>query len=194
MLAAALLVIGFTVSVFAAAGASNPWTFTKDAVSDPISIGEYFDTLPRAFEADVNFPQGSYSSASPIISNYPNSDTRPCFGFEINASGNPAIYYYDRTYDAETATATKIKDYVSFSYSVIGKGWVRLAVVNETDSGSSVYKLYVNGELKETVINHPTLHDFDPIYSQYTTRELSIGNDGKNYFLFCFPIALFQQL
>ena len=135
------------------------------------------------FEAEVNFPEGSYGSSSPIIANWPNSDTRDSFGFQIRDNGSPAIYYYQTYYDAATSTTmTDNNIMVKFNYSVIGKGWVRIAVSCETESGSSVYKLYVDGELVETIYDYPYVHTIDPVFSQNSTRELSIGNDGKNYF------------
>ena len=177
----ALLAICFSVSAFAA-DENSYFTFSEDSIKDPLFISDYYDDLPRAYEAEVNFPSGSYGSASPVISNFPSSDTRDTFGFEITAAGNPAIYYYDATYDSAASASIKSKTYVKFNYSVIGKGWVHLVVTNEIDSGSSIYKLYVNGALQETLTTYPEVYQIDAIFSQSTTRELSIGNDGSNYF------------
>lgn len=179
----AVLTVSFAVLTFAADGVSNAWTFSSDSVKDPLYVQEHFTDLPRAFEAEVNFPEGSYGSSSPIIANWPNSDTRDSFGFQIRDNGSPAIYYYQTYYDAATSTTmTDNNIMVKFNYSVIGKGWVRIAVSCETESGSSVYKLYVDGELVETIYDYPYVHTIDPVFSQNSTRELSIGNDGKNYF------------
>ena len=188
------------VSVFGAEGATDGWTFSKASVSDPVYVSEHFDALPRAYEAEVNFASGSYSNASPIISNYRNNDAKDCFGFEIHKSGNPAMYFYQTEYEPSNNKVWRIKTYIRFTdYSVIGKGWVRISVANEIDesTGKSIYKLYVNGEHVQTISNYTVevyegtdkrdgysnyLHDIDPIDSQSTNRELSIGNDGINYF------------
>ncbi len=189
-----------TVSVFAADGTTDGWTFSKASVGDPMYVKDYYDELPRAYEAEVNFPSGTYSNASPIISNYRNNDTKDCFGFEIHASGKPAMYFYQTEYEPSNNKVWRIKTYIKFdNYNVIGKGWVRLAVANEIDesTGKSIYKLYVNGDLVQTVDNYTVnvyegndqrdgyknyAHDIDAIYSQSTSREISIGNDGVNYF------------
>ena len=188
------------VSIFAADGMTDGWTFSKGSVGDPIYVKEYFEELPRAYEAEVNFPSGTYSNASPIISNYRNNDTKDCFGFEIHASGKPAMYFYQTSYEPSNNKVWRYKTYIKFdNYNVIGKGWVRLAVSNEIDdtTGKSIYKLYVNGELVQTVENYTVsvyegndqrdglnnyAHDIDAVYSQSTSREMSIGNDGVNYF------------
>ena len=188
------------VSVFGAEGTTDGWTFSKASVGDPIYVKDYFEALPRAYEAEVNFPSGSYSNASPIISNYRNNDTKDCFGFEIHASGKPAMYYYQTSYEPSNNKVWRTKTYIKFdNYNVIGKGWVRIGVANELDetSGKSIYKLYVNGELVQTVDTYTVniyegndqrdgltnyWHTIDPINSQSTSREMSIGNDGVNYF------------
>ena len=183
VLVISLLSVSLAVMAAAADSANNVWTFSDQSVKDSLYIQEHFTDLPRSFEAEVNFPEGSYGSSSPIIANWPNSDTRDSFGFQIRDNGSPAIYYYQAYYDAETSTTmTDNNIMVKFNYSVIGKGWVRIAVSCETESGSSVYKLFVDGELVETIYDYPYVHTIDPVFSQNSTRELSIGNDGKNYF------------
>ena len=119
-----LLSIGFTMSAFADDGANpdNVWKFTSSSVKDPLYVQEYFTDLPRAFEAEVNFTT-SYGSASPIIANWPNYDTRDAFGFQISSNGAPTIYYYETSYNAETWTTETIKDMVKFNYNVYGKGY-----------------------------------------------------------------------
>jgi len=181
-LAVLLIVISVAASVSVFASDTQGWTFSAKNVEDPMYVKTYFDKLPRAYEAVVDLPMGTYSSSSPIISNWPASDSRNCFGFEITAAGKPAIYYYETSYTPDTATLNLIKTHVPFEYDVRGKGKVHLAVVNEIVDGASVYKLYVNGVITDTVTTKTTVHDFDPIYSQSTARELSIGGDGKNYF------------
>jgi len=194
-----LLCCAFATTVSAQDTAAE-WTYSQASISDPIYVKDYFDALPRAYEAEVNFPEGTYSNASPIISNYRNNDVKDCFGFEIHASGKPAMYFYQNGYSPSNNKVIKTKTYIKFDdYNVIGKGWVRIAVANEIDKATekSVYKLYVNGELVQTVDTYTVsvyegdtlkteytsyIHDIDPIYSQSTNRELSIGNDGKNYF------------
>ena len=168
--------------VSSASDTDASWTFTTEAVKDPLYIKEYFDTLPRAYEAVVEFPSGSLASASPVISNYPSNTSRDTFGFEITKNGNPAIYYYTVAYDAANYKLNVNKIHVPFNYDVRGKGEIRLTVVNEIESGSSVYKLYVDGALSDTVTSKPQIQVIDPIYSQSTTREMSIGSDGSNYF------------
>ena len=177
-----LLSICFTFLASADDNSDAVWTFTADSVKDPMYIQEHFTKLPRAYEAEVNLPSGNYSSSMPIVANYPNSNSRDAFGFQLSSSGKPEMYYYVTGYDAAASTNIINTTKVTFNYSVTGQGWVRIAVVNEVDSGASVYKLYVNGELKETNTAYPDVCVIDPVYSQYTTRELSIGNDGKNYF------------
>ena len=183
VLVVTLLAIGFTMSAFAEDNSDAVWTFSADSVKDPLYIQEYFTELPRAFEAEVNFASGSYSAGSPIIANWMNNDSRDAFGFQISKDGSPSIYYYSNTYDAANSKTVTTKSMASFSdYNVYGKGWVRLSVVNEIVDGKPIYKLYVNGELKQTITSFTTVHDIDPIGSQEMTRELSIGNDGKHYF------------
>ena len=177
-----LLSIAFTMSAFAEDNTNNVWTFSADSVKDPMFIQNHFTKLPRAYEAEVNVPAGSYSNSMPIIGNYPNNNSRDCFGFQLSSSGKPEMYFYVTGYDAANSSNIINTTKVTFNYSVIGQGWVRIAIANEIESGTSVYKLYVNGELKETSTAYPTICNIDPVYSQYTTRELSIGNDGKNYF------------
>ena len=179
---AALIISLASFSIFAFDSSSDGWTFSQDSVANPIYIKKYFTALPRAYEAEVNLPAGTYSSASPVISNYPNNTSRDTFGFEITAGGNPAIYYYSTSYDSENSSLSVNKVHIPFNYDVRGMGWVRLALVNETAGGSSVYKLYVNGALTDTVTSSPEVQDFDAVHSQSTTREMSIGADGKNYF------------
>ena len=178
-----LFTICFTMSAYADDNSDAVWTFTADSVKDPMYIQEHFTKLPRAYEAEIYLPAGSYSTSMPIIANYPNSNSRDAFGFQLSSAGKPEMYFYCVTgYDAATSTSIINTTKVTFNYSVKDQGWVRIAVVNEVDSGASVYKLYVNGELKETNTAYPDVCVIDPVYSQYTTRELSIGNDGKNYF------------
>ena len=183
VLAIAMLSIVFTVAASAEDNSDNVWTFSADSVKDPLYIQDYFTELPRAFEAEVNFASGSYSAGSPIIANWMNNDSRDAFGFQINKDGTPSIYYYSNAYDAANSKTVTTKSMASFTdYNVYGKGWVRLSVVNEIVNGNPIYKLYVNGELKQTITSFTTVHDIDPFDSQNATRELSIGNDGKHYF------------
>ena len=194
-----VLLSAVAVSVFGAEGNTDGWTFSQASVGDPIYVKDYFEELPRAYEAEVNIPNGSYSKASPIISNYRNNDAKDCFGFEIHASGKPAIYYYQTSYEPSNNKVWRTKTYIKFdNYNVIGKGWVRIGVANELDEcGKSIYKLYVNGELVQTVDTYTVnvyegtdqrdgltnyWHTIDPVYSQGTSREMSIGCDGVNYF------------
>ena len=173
-----LISAAFTISSFAE---TDVWTFTSASVKDPLYVQKHFTELPGAFEAEVNFTSAQ-SSASPIISNWPNSDTRESFGFQITNKGEPCLYYYDTTYNTAEAKVVSVKAKAIFDYDVVGKGWVRLSVACETVDGSPVYNLYVDGVLTDTITDLTTMVDIDPIYSQTTTRELSIGNDGKNHF------------
>ena len=182
VLVVTLLSIGFTMPALAAESTDNVWTFGPESVKDPLYVQNYFTELPRAFEAELNIPSGSYSGSSPIIANWPNYDTRDAFGFQINRDGKPSIYYYSTSYDVANAKTVTQKDMASFNYNVYGKGWIRLSVVNEIVDGNPIYKLYVNGELTDTITSFTVVHDFDAAYSQEHTRELSIGNDGKHYF------------
>ena len=184
---AALIISAVSLTALAFETTSDGWTFSQEQVANPIYIKKYFDTLPRTYEVELNMPAGTYSKPSPIISNYPANTSRDTFGIEITAAGYPAIYYYSTSYENNTLSVNKI--HVPFTdaegedkCNVIGKGWVRLALVNETASGSSVYKLYINGELVKTVTDKPDIQDFDAVHSQSTTREMSIGADGSNYF------------
>ena len=177
-----LLAMCFTVLASAEDNSDAVWTFTSDSVKDPMYIQEHFTKLPRAYEAEIYLPAGSYSNSMPIIANYPNSNSRDAFGFQLSSAGKPEMYYYVTDYDAANSSSIINTTKVTFNYTVKDQGWVRIAVVNETESGASVYKLYVNGELKETNTSYPEICVIDPVYSQYTTRELSIGNDGKNHF------------
>ena len=181
VLVVTLLSIGFTMSAFAEDNSDAVWTFNAESIKDPMYIQEHFLELPRAFEAEVKLPSGSLGSSSPIISNWTQSDTRDAFGFQLKDTGAPTIYYYQNAYDAANATNVTTKYMATFSYTVPRNEWVRLAVVNEIVDGNSVYKLYVNGSLQETV-KATGAATFDAVYSQYCMRELSIGNDGKNYF------------
>ena len=182
VLVVTLLSIGFTMSALAAESTDNVWTFGEESVKDPLYVQNYFTELPRAFEAELNIPSGSYSGSSPIIANWPNYNTRDAFGFQINSNGKPSIYYYSTSYDVANAKTVTQKDMASFNYNVYGKGWIRLSVVNEIVDGNPIYKLYVNGVLTDTITTFTVVHDFDPVSSQKNTRELSIGNDGKHYF------------
>ncbi len=176
-----LLSICFTASVFASENADNVWTFSAGNVADPMYVKEYFTEIPVAYEAEVNFESKTYSTASPIIANYPNNTGFDCFGFEIHASGNPAVYYYASSYDTSTNKVTQLKNYVRFTeYDVRGKGWVRISVTDDVMDGNHVYTLYVNGEMKQQLTQ--TNYEVDALYSQGSTRELSVGTDGKNYF------------
>ena len=185
VVAITLLAIGFAVSAFAAENADGYWSFNSDSIKDPMYISEHFTSLPRAFEAEINMPS-SLSGTSPIISNWTQSDTRDAFGFQISASGTPTMYYYQNHYDTsgEKGVTVTTKYRVDFTYSLPRNEWVRIAVTNEIDSRTAVYKLYVNGKLKETVTPAtPTgVADLDAVYSQSAMRELSIGNDGRYHF------------
>ena len=177
----ALLLMAFTISAFADDNADAAWTFSEESIKDPLYIQEYFTDLPRAFEAEVNFPT-SFTTSSPIIANYPNYKTRDSFGFQINKNGNPSIYYYSTHYDVANSKTVAQTDMASFNYNVYGKGWIRLSVVNEIVDEKPVYKLYVNGVLTDTITTFTVVHDFDVVKSQENTRELSIGNDGLYHF------------
>ena len=61
---ALLTVLSAVVSV-SAIDATGEWTYSADSVADPMYVKSYFDKLPRAYEAEVNLPSGSYSNASP---------------------------------------------------------------------------------------------------------------------------------
>ena len=102
LIASVILLVTLICSLFAttvsAADTATEWTYSQASVADPIYVKDYFDALPRAYEAEVNFPEGTYSTASPIISNYRNNDVNDFFGFEIHASGKPAMYFYQNGY------------------------------------------------------------------------------------------------
>ena len=193
ILAIALICSALSLSVFAEDNSNNVWTFTSSSMKDPLYVQDYYNTLPRAFEAEVYFDK-SYSKSSPIIANYPAYDSRNCFGFQITSDGYPNLYYYEATYNVETTTTVVTKDKAIFKkYNIYEESlgnWVRLAVTNEiieeVVNGETVrtpvYKLYVNGELKETITSFTEVRDFDGEWSQAHTRELSIGNDASNYF------------
>ena len=180
-----LLAVGFTVSSFAADSSNDYWTFSSDSVKDPMYISKHFTSLPRAFEAEVNIPE-TLEGTSPIIANWTQSNTRDSFGFQLSASGTPTIYYKQNHYELSgEKPATVTTEYrANFTYKIPRNEWVRLAVVNEIDTGVAVYKLYVNGQLQETITKTTPegIADFDAVYSQSAMRELSIGNDGRYHF------------
>ena len=173
VLAVTLLAIGFAVSAFAAESTDGYWSFSSDIVKDPMYISEHFISLPRAFEADVNMPS-ELSGTSPIISNWTQSDTRDAFGFQISASGTPTMYYYQNHYDTsgEKGATVTTKYRADFTYSIPRNEWVRIAVVNEIDSGSVVYKLYVNGNLVETLTPATPVGvaDLDAVYGNIDSK------------------------
>ena len=181
VLAIAMLSIGFTIAASAEDNSDAVWTFTADSIKDPMYVQKYFTSLPRAYEAEIKLPSGSLGSSSPIIANWTQSDTRDAFGFQLSAAGKPTMYYYQNAYDAANSTTVTTKYKADFTYAVPRDQWVRLTVTNEVSNGNSTFKLYVNGALQET-INMTGAATFDAVYSQQCMRELSIGNDGKNYF------------
>ena len=153
--------------------------FTADDVADPLMVLNPYTEMPRAFAATVRF-DGGVDTASPIISNLKSYTIRHRV-FEITPEGNPAIssyYKYDGTQRYEYIEKSS---YVEFDYSIIGLGEVHLVVVDEIVDGKSVYKLYVNGELVDTVTDYPYVYDQD-MYVLQRTRPYSIGCDAKNYF------------
>ncbi|MBQ3016653.1 MAG: metallophosphoesterase [Clostridia bacterium] len=153
--------------------------FTADDVADPLMVLNPYTEMPRAFAATVRF-DGGVDTASPIISNLKSYTIRHRV-FEITPEGNPAIssyYKYDGTQRYEYIEKSS---YVEFDYSIIGLGEVHLVVVDEIVDGKSVYKLYVNGELVDTVTKYPYVYDQD-MYILQRTRPYSIGCDAKNYF------------
>ena len=160
-------------------------SFSENNVSNPLVINNYLTKIPRAIEAEIFMPSG-ISSTSPIFGSY-NNGSGTYMGLEINASGNPVFYY--RTY---TNKNDQIRTSITFSsYDVRGKGYIKLAVTNEIDSGESVYKLYVNGVLTEThvpVVHTDTkysdtyIHNFDVVRAQRVTKEFTVGCDGLNFF------------
>ncbi|MBE6536781.1 MAG: hypothetical protein E7673_02385, partial [Ruminococcaceae bacterium] len=159
--------------------ATDGRSFSAADVSNPLLVLNPYTEMPRAFAATVRF-DGGVDTASPIISNL-KSDTTRHRSFEITSEGKPAISNYYKFDGMQRYEYIEKTSYVEFNYSVIGKGEVHLVAVDEIVDGKSVYKLYANGELVDTVTKYPYVYNQD-MYVLQRTRPYSIGCDAKNYF------------
>ena len=153
--------------------------FTAADVENPLMVLNPYTEMPRAFAATVRF-DGGVDTASPIISNLKSYTVRHR-SFEITPEGKPAISSYYKFDGMQRYEYIEKKNYVEFDYSLIDKGEVHLVAVDEIVDGKSVYKLYANGELVDTVTDHPHVYNND-VYVLQRTRCYSIGCDAKSYF------------
>ena len=153
--------------------------FTAADVENPLMVLKPYTETPRAFAATVRF-DGGVDTASPIISNLKSYTVRHRI-FEITPEGNPAISSYYKFDGTQRYEYIEKSSYVEFDYNIIDKGEVHLVAVDEIVDGKSVYKLYADGELVDTVYDYPYVYD-DDIYVLQRTRPYSIGCDAERYF------------
>ena len=188
ILAAALCLILCAISLFPVfafkAGAeetNDGREFTAQDVGNPLSVLKPFTEIPRAFAATVRFDGGT-GTASPIISNAKSSTATTRIAFEITAEGNPALNFAYKFDGLQRYEYVSKSSNITFNYNISNMGEVHLVAVNEIVDGKSVYKLYVDGELVDTVTSYPYVYNWDIVAVQSRTRTFSLGCDDENYF------------
>ena len=155
--------------------------FTAADVANPLSVLKPYTEIPRAFAATVRFDGGT-DTVSPIISNAESRTATTRIAFEITAEGNPALNFAYKFDGLQRYEYIEKSSYVEFDYNIIDKGEVHLVVVNEIVDGNSVYKLYADGELVDTVTSYPYVYNWDIVAVQSRTRTFSLGSDDESYF------------
>ena len=149
--------------------------FDTNTVSNPFYIHNILDEMPRTYEATVfsNATDAGAIHSSTIFGNYPNA-SKACINLE----------FYNRHVTLclwDNSTGGLVKDTIEFvNYNPKPNEWLHIVVVNEVVEGKSVYKLYVNGEMVDTVTNKLAVHDI--LYSQTDIRKISIGGSGAKKF------------
>lgn len=131
-----------------------------------------FKGLPKTIETTIKMPTiFTGGKGNTILGNFEDKDY--VFSFEINANGNPYIYFNP---------PWKQQRVVEFTEVDVRTGeWINLAIT--TDVVKDEVSCYVNGELKQTV-KIPT--HYDPVLEQNTDfldytlgSELYIGRDMR---------------
>ncbi len=189
-----LFTVVFTVAV-AATETEEGWTFTEKNITNPFYVNEPITEAPQAYEVVINVPEKT-SVGSPIISNYYNG-SMSYFGLSIGKDGivnmmeRGPVIKNDGTVSQDETTQVQIP-----GHSVIGRGWVKLAVIRDTvideENGiyKAVYRLYENGKLMVTFDATATsdadkrwgyIPQMDVVDSQ-AKRKLSIGSHGTAHF------------
>ena len=142
------------------------------ANANPYFVHNLITEMPRTYEATV-YPIGNTDGPynATIFGNYPNGNDA-CINLE---------FFKQRVYLClwgYNDAGKLVKDTVPFSnYIPTANQWTHFVVVNEIVDGKSVYKLYANGELVDTVTAYPNVRYL--IDSQTSTRKFSLGGSGK---------------
>ena len=145
------------------AAAANPY-FVHNLLTE--------NEMPRSYEATVyavGNDDGPYNGT--IFGNYPNANAA-CINLEFfKQKVALCLWGYNEA-------GKLVKDTISFgNYTPTANQWIHIVVVNEVANGSSVYKLYANGELVDSVTSNPNVRYLTD--SQTSTRKLSLGGSGK---------------
>ncbi len=174
VLLALALVLSVGVIITAAAdttvmGYDDGRTFTS---SDELSMTNPLTAQPRTFKARINVPEG-VSTRGVMLGNYREADIS-CLNFQINAAGNPELYFID---------SSKVVTTVTFDgYDVRGQGWLDLAVTHTVTDTGSAFVCYVNGAEVDTATSELPLNiSLASCQRQY---RFALGHDwySSNYY------------
>ncbi len=189
------ILFAITMSVSAADGTAEGWTFNENNIENPFSVDKPITELPEAYEAVVRIPENT-DGPTVIINNWYNKADR-YFGLIVGANGvvnmmtRGPVILNDGSTDTDESTQIKFT-----GYDARGKGWIHIAVVRDTiiDEANGIYKavytLYVNGEEKVFVDATDTSKGWDKKYAyipqldvlnSQEKRSLSIGTYGGTY-------------
>ncbi|MBP3308205.1 MAG: hypothetical protein J6L90_02075, partial [Clostridia bacterium] len=188
ILAAALCLILCAISLFPVfafkAGAeetNDGREFTAADVANPLMVLKPYTEIPRTFAATVRFDGGT-DTVSPIISNAKSRTATTRIAFEITAEGNPSLNFAYKFDGLQRYEYVSKSSNITFNYNISNMGEVHLVAVNEIVDGKSVYKLYADGALVDTVTSYPYVYNWDIVAVQSRTRTFSLGCDDENYF------------
>ena len=140
---------------------SDGRSFTE--TEEPVYMSKDLTESPYTYEALVYAPMG-VDRPGVIIGNYPNANG-DSFQFEVKSGGKPGIYIYENG-------ACQVN--YAFNYDVRRSAWVHIAITLETDSGNSVFKCYVDGELVDTYTKTGYVFDMD-MQKMKLTGPVSLG-------------------
>ena len=142
------------------------------ANAKPYFVHNLLTEMPRSYELTV-YPVGNTDGPynGTVFGNYPNANAG-CINLEFFKQRLClCLWGYN---DA----GKLVKDTITFSnYIPTANQWTHFVLVNEIVDGKSVYKLYANGELVDSVTSNPNVRYL--INTQTETRKLSLGGSGK---------------
>ncbi len=117
-----------------------PMTGLVSEANKPVKTAAPLDAMPRTFEAIIKLPTSYNDRAGVIVGNYAGGDA--CISFEINAGGQPRLYYQDEAKTVYNHVFNEV-DIRSDDKPVF------LALVQ--DPAAKTITCYVDGEAKQTL-------------------------------------------